>query len=364
MNKKKFRLGQSRDANDLDGGEHYLRERAVESKRRQIRAERLATEVEAHDPDTMLHLPDPAQWSHLPQATIKQRHSQWVDLMLDEGSEIRATLAGKLKGVKLVCGDRVFFTNSPTETIDKKLPAAQAVAVLPRRSLLRRGGIDDREPWQLVCANADELWICAAVIDPPLRPGLLERAHALSLDANMPLRIIVTKRDKASLKDMLPELDPIRALKLPIIETSAKTGSGMDTLKELLHDRVAVLIGHSGVGKSTLVNALLPGCDLKIGEVSRYGTGRQTTTSANWLKTPLGGALIDTPGIRTLSVRGLSRELLFKVFPEFPPEWLEDPMALDPEDEELGIAYPERLSSLQRLWTEMADRNPNQNVYR
>jgi hypothetical protein len=60
----------------------------------------------------------------------------------------------------------------------------------------------------------------------------------------------------------------------------------------------------------------------------------------------------------------LSRELLAKVFPEFPPEWIEDPMALDPDDEELNIPYPERLLSLQRLWDEMAARNPNQNVYR
>jgi ribosome biogenesis GTPase len=258
----------------------------------------------------------------------------------------------------------VHYSNSPLEASDEKLPSAQVVAVMPRRSLLKRGGIDDREPWQLVCANADEIWACAAVVDPPMRPGLLERAFALALDANMNFRIIVTKRDKASRKDTLPELDPIRAQSPPIIETSAKTGSGLDELKSLLRDRVVVLVGHSGVGKSTLINALLPGSGLKTGEISKYGTGRQTTTSANWLQTPYGGILVDTPGIRTLSVRGLDRGLLGNVFPEFPPEWLEDPMALDPDDEDLDIPYPERLFSLQRLWGEMADRNPNQNVYR
>ena len=81
---------------------------------------------------------------------------------------------------------------------------------MPRRTLLKRGGIDDREPWQLICANADELWVCAAVVDPPLRPGLLERAQTLALAAGMGFRIIVTKRDRASAKDTLPELDPLR----------------------------------------------------------------------------------------------------------------------------------------------------------
>ena len=364
MPSKKFRLGQSRDAQDLDGREHYLRERKAEGKRSRIRAERLATEVEQHDPEEMLRLPDVSQWADLPVAMIKQRHSQWVDLLLPDSSEMRATLSGKLKGIKLVCGDKVHYSPVPIESADEKLPRAQVLAVLPRRSLLKRGGIDDREPWQLVCANADELWACVAVIDPPLRPGLLERAHALALDAKLAFRVIVTKRDRASAKDTLPELDPIREQNIPIVETSAATGSGMDNIKALLHGRIVVLVGHSGVGKSTLINALLPGTGLKIGGMSKYGTGRQTTTSARWLPTPFGGAFVDTPGIRTLSVRGLDRELLAKVFPEFPTEWREDPMAFDPEDESLGIPYPERLSSLRRLWEEMATRNPNQNVYR
>ena len=122
--------------------------------------------------------------------------------------------------------------------------------------------------------------------------------------------------------------------------------------------------GHSGVGKSTLINALIPDAQLRIGEVSRYGTGRQTTTSALWLPAPGDGTIIDTPGIRTLSVRGLDRGLLRTVFPEFPADWIEDPSGFDPEDEDLDLSYPERLQSLQRLWQEMEERNPNQNTFR
>jgi len=361
---RKYRLGQSRDASDLDSPDAYAREGKAQSKRRQQSAERLSTEAESHDSETMLLLPDPTPWAHLEAATLVCRHSQIVDLELADRSPLRATLAGKLKGVKLVVGDRVRFSAVPLEPEDPGLPQAQVVAILPRKTLLKRGGIDDREPWQLICANADELWVCAAVVDPPLRPGLLERAQTLALAAGMGFRIIVTKRDRATVKDTLPELDPLRAQDVPILETSTVTGQGLAEMAELLKGRSVALVGHSGVGKSTLINALVPGLNQKIGDISRYGTGRQTTTSARWLPCAGGGTLIDTPGIRTLSVRGFPRTLLATVFPEFPSDWLEDPMGLDPEDEALGLEYPERLSSLQRLWLEMEERNPNQNVHR
>ncbi len=377
---RKFRLGQSREAQDMDHREVYSRERGGESKRRQQHAERLETGIESHDAETLLRLPDPAPWMHLPEAILIQRHSQWVDLELEDRTVMRATLGGKLKGVRLVCGDRVRYSAVPVEPEDPSLPAhvpvrgdggspeAQVVAVMPRKTLLRRGGIDDREPWQLICANADELWICAAVVDPPLRPGLLERAQLLALDAGLTFRVIVTKRDRASKKDTLPELDPLREQGVAIHETSAIHGTGVDGLRGLLQGKVVVLLGHSGVGKSTLVNALHPVAALKTGGLTKFGTGKQTTTASRWLAIESGGTLVDTPGVRTLSVRGLHRSLLERVFPEFPVEVLEDPMAFDAEDEEtldrLELDYPERLQSLQRLWQEMDDRNPNQNVWR
>ena len=361
---RRFRLGQSRHAQDMDHAKVYARERNAEGKRRQQRTERLETGILAHDAESLLTLPDPTPWMHLPVATLLQRHSQWVDLELDDRSEIRATLGGKLKGVRLVCGDRVRFLPIEAENAGATQPQAQVVAVMPRRTLLRRGGIDDRVAWQLICANADELWVCAAVLDPPIRPGLLERAYVLALDAGLEFRIVVTKRDLASPKDTLPELDPLRIMGLPIHETSAAREAGLEPLRQALAGRTVVLLGHSGVGKSSLIKSLVPGLDLRTGGMTKYGTGRQTTSASRPFAVPSGGTLVDTPGIRNLSVRGFDRSLLAHVFPEFPAEWLEDPTGLDPEDESLDLEFPERLHNLKRLWEEMSERNPNQNVNR
>jgi ribosome biogenesis GTPase len=190
----------------------------------------------------------------------------------------------------------------------------------------------------------------------------------LALDAGLTFRVLVTKRDRTSIKDTLPELDPLREQGVAIHETSALQGEGIEPLRDLIQGQVVVLLGHSGVGKSTLVNALHPDADLKTGGLTKFGTGKQTTTAARWLAFDPGGTLVDTPGIRSLSVRGFDRTLLTRVFPEFPTEVMEDPLAFDAQDEEvltrLELDYPERLESLQRLWQEMDDRNPNQNVWR
>ncbi len=124
---KKFRLGQSREAADMDSPQAYAREGRAQSKRRQQSAERLLTDNESHDADTLLRLPDPSPWMHLQEATLIQRYSQWVDLELQDRSQIRATLSGKLKGVKLVVGDRVRYSAVPLEPADPAAGSHQKV---------------------------------------------------------------------------------------------------------------------------------------------------------------------------------------------------------------------------------------------
>lgn len=360
---RKFRLGQSREVSDIDLYNYHSRDGRSPGKYRQKVAECFVTNNKIYDSDSMLLLPDYSPWMHLPEATLVWRHSKIVDLELDNGTFLRASLAGKLKGIKLVVGDRLRYESVPAVVGNADLPQTQVVAVMPRRTLLKRGGINDREPWQLICANADELWICVSVANPPLRIGLIERAQALAMSSNLNFRIIVTKCDQSDTSAVSLELAPLLSQGLSILETSVTERYGLEALSMILQNHKAVLVGHSGVGKSSLVNALMPNLNQRIGEMSRYGTGRQTTTGSRWFSWGGDGAIIDTPGIRNLSVRGLSRELLLRLFPEFSVEYIENPIGSNPDSEGMDLISQERMLSLQRLWLEMAERNPNQSMY-
>jgi ribosome biogenesis GTPase len=356
--KKKFRLGQSSHANDF-GETGSRREGRSQSKRRQQQTSPQRAQIESHDSESMLALPDSTEWSHLPKGTVIQRHSQWVDFLGADLQPLRGTLSGKLRGVSLVCGDQIHYDLAvkTSETL------AQIQAVVTRRNLLKRGGIDDRNPWQLIAANLDEVWLCASVLQPALKPSLIERAQALALDAGIPLIVVITKSDELKPSDEIPELEPLRSTTQRIVRCSSTSGEGLDLLQSLLPKKRIALLGHSGVGKSTLLNRMLNQTVSRTGGLSKFGTGKQTTTSTRLIPTLDQGFMVDTPGFRNLSVRGISRHWLTDIFPEFSSAVLEDPLSFDPEDEEilmqLNLAFPERLKSLQRLWSEMAEKNPN-----
>ncbi|MFM8430941.1 MAG: ribosome small subunit-dependent GTPase A [Holophagaceae bacterium] len=356
--KKKFRLGQSSHANDF-GETGSRREGRSQSKRRQQQTSPQRAQIESHDSESMLALPDSTEWNHLPKGTVIQRHSQWVDFLGADLQPLRGTLSGKLRGVSLVCGDQIHY-DLPVKTSET---LAQIQAVVTRRNLLKRGGIDDRNPWQLIAANLDEVWLCASVLQPALKPSLIERAQALTLDAGIPLIVVITKSDELKPSDEIPELEPLRSTTQRMIRCSSTSGEGLDLLQSLLPQKRIALLGHSGVGKSTLLNRMLNQTVSRTGELSKFGTGKQTTTSTRLIPTLDQGFMVDTPGFRNLSVRGISRHWLADIFPEFSSAVLKDPLSFDPEDEEiliqLNLAFPERLKSLQRLWSEMAEKNPN-----
>lgn len=262
------------------------------------------------------------------------------------------------KGV--VVGDRVRLVGD-TSGIDGAL--ARIVEVDPRRTVLRRTADDDDPVERVIVCNADQLVVVAALADPEPRPRLIDRALVAAYDAGMAPLLVLTKADLADPETLL---STYRSLGVPWVVT--QKGAEVEAVRERLAGRVSVLIGHSGVGKSTLVNRLVPTALRDVGVVnSTTGRGRHTSTSAIMLALPAedggpgepGGWIIDTPGIRSFGLAHVLPEHLIEAFPDL-DEMTEDcPRGCthgedEPECEldealEAGQVDPDRVTSFRRL---------------
>ncbi|MGO9080835.1 MAG: ribosome small subunit-dependent GTPase A [Streptosporangiaceae bacterium] len=192
---------------------------------------------------------------------------------------------------------------------------ARIVRIAPRRSVLRRSA-DDADPVErAIVANADQLGIVCALADPPPRPRLIDRFLVAGYDAGLDPLLILTKADLAGPQDLLAAYEP---LGVPAVVTGRPlTPDALAQLRARLASRVSVLVGHSGVGKSTLVNTLLPDADRAVGTVSPVtGRGRHTSSSAVALPLPGGGWIIDTPGLRSFGLGHIAADRVVSAFPD------------------------------------------------
>ena len=195
------------------------------------------------------------------------------------------------------------------------------VRVLPRRSELKRPGPRDSfYKQQTLAANIDQVVIVASVTQPEFNYGFMDRFLLASNLNSLPFILVLTKMDllpngEADLSDDIRDFMSIADKVIPV---SVKTGAGLDELRAELSGKSSVLSGMSGVGKSSLVNALVPNAALATGAVrERDGKGRHTTISSSLFDLPDGGFVIDTPGIRGIGLMDLDRETLAKIFPGF-----------------------------------------------
>jgi ribosome biogenesis GTPase len=187
---------------------------------------------------------------------------------------------------------------------------ARIVGVEPRRTVLRRTADDDDPIERVIVANADQLAIVVALADPEPRPRLIDRCLVAAYDAGLDPLLCLTKAD---LEPSSEELDQYEPLGVPTVTT--QQDGDLDPLRAALRDRTSVLVGHSGVGKSTLVNALVPGADRVTSEVNVVtGRGRHTSTSAYALRLPFGGWLVDTPGIRSFGLAHVDLDRILSAF--------------------------------------------------
>ncbi len=192
---------------------------------------------------------------------------------------------------------------------------ARVVRVAPRRSVLRRSA-DDTDPVErAIVANADRLVIVSALADPQPRLRLIDRFLVAAYDAGIEPVLCLTKADLAGPEAILPVYEPLGVRS--VVLGRPLTDERLARLRDLLAGQISVLVGQSGVGKSTLVNTLIPDAARAVGEVNPVtGRGRHTSSSAVALPLPGGGWIIDTPGLRTLGLGHMSPERVVRAFPD------------------------------------------------
>ena len=263
----------------------------------------------------------------------------------------------------VVVGDRVALVGDISGAPDT---LARIVRITERESVLRRTADDDDTSVEgrqerVVVANAEQLVIVSALADPPPRTGFIDRCLVAAYDAEIEPLLCLTKADLA---DPEPTLEYYAELDLPHV--LCRPDEPITDLVEALTGRISVLIGHSGVGKSTLVNRLIPHADRAVGEVSAVGKGRHTSTSVVALPLPEDdGWIIDTPGVRSFGLAHVSADDLLHGFPDLveasancPPNCDHTGTSVDCGLDALiaaGGADPRRLASFRRLLASRGD---------
>lgn len=233
------------------------------------------------------------------------------------GGDVRlqAVRARELGRGAVVMGDRVRLTGDLSGRPDA---LARIVRVEDRTTVLRRSLEDapGERGEKVIVANAEVMVVVVALADPPPRTGMVDRCLVAAYEAGLEPVLCLTKADLA---DPAPFTAQYRDFGLRVVTTSWHDGhgSGVEELAGLLRGRFSVMVGHSGVGKSTLINELVPGAHRATGVVNAVtGRGRHTSTSAEAFELPGGGWVVDTPGVRSFGLGHVQPSDVLAVFPD------------------------------------------------
>ena len=248
---------------------------------------------------------------------------------------VRKTL-NKVSDTQLVVGDRVRFrvmtANGRPQNPDAPPDEAVIEQILPRDTVLTRADSFNAALQHPIVANADQMLIVASLKFPNIKWGLIDRMIVAARSGKLVPILCLNKIDLHAAADAGSDaagdppspaveaedpLDYYTSLGVQTLRTSAERRLGLDELRETLTDRVTVLAGHSGVGKSSLIRAIQPGLDIRVGAISNYNDkGRHTTSSARRYKLDFGGTVIDTPGVKMFGLWNVTRQTLADFFPD------------------------------------------------
>ena len=267
---------------------------------------------------------------------------------LDDGTLMYAVKARELGRKGIVVGDRVDVIGDTSGDTDTQ---GRIVRRLERHSTLRRTA-DDTDPVErVIVANATQLAVVTSTVDPAPRTGLIDRALVAAYDAGIEPMLVITKIDLLAPDALLALYGP---LDVPIHLIAGKQVPS--DLVKALTDESTVLVGHSGVGKSTLVNNLVPSADRSTGHVNVVtGKGRHTSTSVMALLLPGGGWIVDTPGIRSFGLAHVDPARVISAFPDLEELTADCPRGCSHDEPECALnaldttAVDARVESFRRL---------------
>jgi ribosome biogenesis GTPase len=275
-------------------------------------------------------------------------------------AEVVAVRGGDVRRSPVVVGDRVSLVGDVSGRPDT---LARVVRVAERTSLLRRTP-DDTDPIERpVVANAELLVVVVALADPEPRFRLIDRCLVAAYDGGLTPLLCLTKTDLAPAAPFTERYAP---LGVPVVESGRHdNGAGVAALADHLHGRISVAFGHSGVGKSTLVNALVPDAARATGAVTEVGKGRHTSTSVVALRLPGDGWIVDTPGVRSFGLAHVTADDLLESFDDLLPATADCPPGCDHHAGGIGCALDDlvargeapagRLASFRRLLASRGD---------
>lgn len=299
--------------------DYFNDDRKIARKERKIASKKDRSKYKKTDQDKLEKQKEEIDRSNLLRGRVLSIISQAINVEF-EGKIIKCVLRGSLKKETIrlknlvTVGDFVYFemTSADEGVIED---------IEERRSILSRADHLHQRREQLIAANIDQVLITLSVVNPPLKPFIIDRYIIAARKGNMNPVIVVNKID-------LLESDPVELeiykelveawepSKVPLIPVSASTGEGIDELKQMMGNRASVFSGQSGVGKSSLINALTKH-DLEVGDVvSKTRKGAHTTTQAQLLPLDFGGFVIDTPGIKSFGIWNVEKEEVEEYFPE------------------------------------------------